>query len=125
MTADEGFGVVEAMERAVGCGDGAGALRHLTQDVAQAVGARPVLRGVDAVRAAIAEQGRRLRRDGHTPRRTWLRDDALVAEVESGFTRLSDDRAISPPCTDIHRFAGRRIRARRVQADMSPFHEAP
>lgn len=119
---EEGLRFVEAMEAAVGRSDRAEVLRRLTEDVVYAVGARPLLRGVDAVLSALAEQGRLVRWDGHTPRGAWLSGDAFVMEVESHFTRLADGRAISLPCTDIYRFRDGRIADWRVYADMSPFH---
>lgn len=110
------------MERAVGAGDRAAALRYLTDDVVYVVGARPALSGVDAVIAYAVEQGRLARWDGHTLRGAWAGEGALVVEVESQFTRVADGRPISFPCTDIYRFRDGRICDWRVFADMSPFY---
>lgn len=125
MDAAAGLDLVEAMERAVGRGDKAAAARCLTGDALYTVGARPPLRGVDAVIAAVAEQGRLIRWDGHTRRAAWMGEGALVVEVESHFTRIADGRSISFPCADVCRFRGGRICDRRVYADLSPFHAAP
>jgi ketosteroid isomerase-like protein len=122
--ATPGLEFVEAMERAVASGDRAAVSRHLAEDVAYTVGARPAVHGIDAVMAAIAEQGRRVRWDGHRLRGVWTGDGTLVVEVESHFTRVADGRAIPLPCTDIYRFEGGRIRDWRVFADMSPFEAA-
>jgi ketosteroid isomerase-like protein len=115
---------VEAMERAVVAGDRAAAGRYLTDHVAYTVGARPAIHGLDAVMAALADQGRLVRWDRHTLRGVWTGDGTLVVEVESHFTRVADGRAISLPCTDIYRFRDGRIGDWRVFADMSPFHAA-
>jgi ketosteroid isomerase-like protein len=119
-----GLSLVEAMEHAVGTGDRAAAVQCLTEDVAYMVGARPTIHGVDGVLAAIAEQSRLVRWDGHTLRGVWAGEDTLVVEVESHFTRVADGRAISLPCTDIYRFRDGRIVDWRVFADMSPFHSS-
>ncbi len=113
---------VEEMEQAVMTNDKARVARYLTETVAYTVGARPTLNGIDAVLAAVAEQGTIARWDGHTFVKGWIRDDALVVEVVSHFTRQSDERRISFPCADIYRFQGGRIADWRVYADMSPFH---
>jgi ketosteroid isomerase-like protein len=124
MDAESGLSFVEGMERAVAQGDRAGAAAHLSEDVSYTVGARPAVRGIDAVFAALAEQGRLARWDGHTFLAAWYRDDALVIEDISHFTRVADQRRISFPCTDIYRFREGRIADWRVYADMSPFHAA-
>jgi ketosteroid isomerase-like protein len=121
MDATSGLRFVEAMERAVAQGDRAGAAAHLSEDVAYTVGARPPVRGIDAVFAALDEQGRLARWDGHTFHAAWFQDDALVIEVTSHFTRVADGRRISFPCTDIYRFRDGRIADWRVYADMAPF----
>ena len=122
MDATSGLKFVEAMEHAVVAGDKAAALRYLTDDVLYTVGALQPLRGIDAVIAAVAAQGRRVRWDGHTFRAAWVGDGALVVEVESHFTRVADGRRISFPCADIDRFRDEKIFDWRVYADMSPFH---
>ena len=115
---------VDAMERAVGTGDRAAAGRYLAEDVAYTVGARAPVHGIDGVLAALAEQGRLVRSEGHTLRGVWAGDGSLVVEVDSHFRRVADGRAISLPCTDIYRFRDGRIHDWRVFADMSPFRAA-
>ncbi len=88
------------------------------------VGARAPVRGIDAVLAALAEQSRVARWEGHTPRGTWAADGALVVEVESHFTRVADGRRISFPCVDIYRLREGRVSDWRVFADTSPFFAA-
>jgi ketosteroid isomerase-like protein len=122
-TTHGGLPIVEALGAAVGRGDPAEVPRHLALDVACTAGAGAPLPGVEAPLAVIAEHGRLVRWDGHTPRGVWLAADALVVEVESHFTRLMDGRAISLPCTDIDRFRDGRIADWRVYADMSPIHD--
>lgn len=124
MDMTSGLKFVGAMERAVTAGDRVAAARHLSDDVVYTVGARAPLRGVDAVIAAIVEQGRLARWDGHTFRAAWIGDGALVVEVESHFTRIADGQPSSFPCADIYRFRDGRICDWRVFADMSPFHSA-
>lgn len=115
---------VEAMERAVGTGDRAAVGRYLADDVVYTVGARAPVRGIDGVLAALAEQARLVRWEGHTLRDVWAGDGSLVVEVDSHFRRVADGRAISLPCTDIYRFRDGRIHDWRVFADMSPFGAA-
>lgn len=112
---------VEAMERAVMAADRAGALRHLAEDVRYTVGAQPPMRGIDAIFAFVARQSGFARWEGHTLIAVWPRQDALIVEVISHFTRVADGRRISFPCTDIYRFRDGRIADWRVYADMSPF----
>jgi limonene-1,2-epoxide hydrolase len=116
--------LVEAMEQAVAAGDKAAAARYLTHDVAYTVGARPVVRGIDAVIAYIAEQGLLARWEGHTLRAASMTNNTLVVEVQSHFTRVADNHAVSFPCADIYRFKGEKIYDWRVYADMSPFRAA-
>ena len=114
--------LVESMERAVAGGDRTSAAQYLAEDVAYTVGARPVLRGIDAVIAAIAKQGRIAHWDGHTLCAAFINEDTLVVEVISHFTRVTDERSISFPCADVYRFKDGKIYDWRVYADMSPFH---
>jgi ketosteroid isomerase-like protein len=85
--------------------------------VGYAVGARPPVRGLAAVIAINADQGRLTCRDRHSFRAAW------AGEVESHFTRVADGRRLSFPCTDIYRFQDGKIRDQRVYADMSPLFE--
>lgn len=112
--------LVEAMEQAVAAGDKAAAAQYLTHDVAYTVGARPVMHGIDAVIAYIAEQGQVARWDGHTLRAVSMTNDIFVVEVQSHFTRIADNHAVSFPCADIYRFKDGKIYDWRVCADMSP-----
>ncbi len=118
---DPGLAFIEAMERAVAAGDRPAAARYLAEDVVYTVGARAPVRGIDAVLASVAAQGRVARWEGHTPRAAWAVDGALVVEVESHFTWVADGRRISFPCVDIYRLAEGRVSDWRVFADMSPF----
>ena len=87
-----------------------------------AVGTRPALTGIDAVIDAIQRLSQFARCDGHTPVAVWPGQDALLVEVVSHFTRVSDGERISFPCMDAYRFREGRIADWRVFADMSPWY---
>lgn len=121
MDIDKAISFVEAMERAVSSGDVAEAGRYLAPDIAYTVGAAPVRHGIQAIINFAAEQGRFARWEGHSVRNVSSDGDALIVEVESRFTRLTDGRRIAFPCADIYRFRDGLIYDWRVYADMSPF----
>jgi hypothetical protein len=83
MVATSAVKLVEAMEQAVAARDKAAAARYLTHGVAYTVGARPVVRGIDAVIAYIAEQGQLARWEGRTLRAVSMSNNTLVVEVQS------------------------------------------
>lgn len=113
---------VETMEELVGRGDWEAATDYFTSDVLYKVGAREPAYGLEGVRAYMDWQNALVQWQGHTVRLRWCHDEVVVIEADSHFTRQSDGRAITIPCTDIYRMDGLRIREWRVYADTSPFH---
>jgi ketosteroid isomerase-like protein len=113
---------VQAMEQAAFAGDWEKFKSFLADDVYFRCGNTAELTGPDNVaQFMITMLTSRLALNDLQIRSAWETDDAVLMEFNMKGLRMSDNKNVTFPCTDIYRFGGDKIRDWRVYA-IEPTH---